>query len=155
MLRQTLSITPPSMPLSSANQSLVDPTSCLLYPANITEPVISCGVHTGVQCLEVYLVVVRGQTRLNLTWPEARPARSPSTAPRADRRPRVCYSVGVLADPAVGHEAGHPRHHIQYGGVRSSCCLRWWACMRVRSPPVVAPPPQCGGRLIVKSYDSY
>jgi hypothetical protein len=46
------------MPVDSAFDREIDPVSCMLYPANVTEPVIQCGKRQGLVCLQAYGVMV-------------------------------------------------------------------------------------------------
>lgn len=96
------------MPVSSANQSLVDNSSCLLYPVNITQPQIVCWSQVGVECLKVYLVVVSGMAVIRLR----QCLESFSLPPPSDCRPRYRHPHCILAYSSVGVQAGRPGHPV-------------------------------------------
>jgi hypothetical protein len=47
------------MPVDNAFDREIDPVSCMLYPINMTEPIIQCGNRQGLVCLQAYGVMVR------------------------------------------------------------------------------------------------
>ena len=47
------------MPITQANDTEIDPVSCLLYPVNSSEPVFTCGNQEGYWCIKIPIIAVR------------------------------------------------------------------------------------------------